>query len=114
MTWWVTLVQLAVAGGAGGLLTNVIRSLSERRKVSAEATKTGADAQAILTDTALKAATRSIENLEKHAEKLSAQLERTTDELRALRGHMDVVEQLLRQHQIPAPEFVWPRRNGVV
>lgn len=107
MTLWATLLQLAVAGSAGGLLTNVVRSLSERRKVSAEATKTGADAQAILTDTALKAATRSIESLERR-------LEQTTTELQAVRHHMGVLEVLLRQRGVPVPDMAWPpQRNGV-
>lgn len=111
MTW---LLQLGASLGGLSFLAGLITALSLWRKSKAEAAKTGADATSVLTDTALKAATRSIESLEKHAEKLSEQLDRTTDELRALRAHMDVVEQLLRQHQIPAPEFVWPRRNGVV
>lgn len=114
MTWWQTLIQLAVAGGAGSLLTTAVTSFSQRRKVSAEASKAGADAASILTDTALKAATTSIENLEQQAEKLTKQLERTTEELQAVRRHMGVLEGLLRQQGVPVPELVWPPpRNGI-
>lgn len=100
------LLQIGAALGGLSFVAGIITALAMWRK-------SGADAASVLTDMALKAATSSIANLEKHAEKLSAQLDRTTDEMRALRAHMGVLEQLLRQHQIPAPEFVWPRRNGV-
>lgn len=99
------LLQIGAALGGLSFLGGIITALAMWRK-------SGADAASVLTDRALKAATSSIENLEKRAETLSVQLDRATDELRALRTHLGVLEQLLRQHAIPAPDFVWPRRNG--
>lgn len=113
MEWWQTLIQLAVAGGAGSLLTTAVTSFSERRTVNAEASKTGADAASILTDTALKAAEKAIAEVERQASSLRAELRETRAEMRALRGHMGTLETLLRSSGIPVPEFVWPPRNGV-
>jgi hypothetical protein len=93
---------LQVCAGLGGLtfIGGIITALAMWRK-------NGADAASVLTDRALNAATKSIENLEK-------QLERTTEELRAVRRHMTVLEGLLRQSGVTVPEFDWPpRRNGV-
>jgi DNA repair ATPase RecN len=114
---------LQVCAGLGGLtfLGTIIGALAVWRKSKAEAGKTGADAIQVLTDNALKAATTAIENVEKQAEKLGRQLEQTQDELAktreelvAVRQHMGVLDELLRQHQIPAPKLVWPpHRNGV-
>ncbi len=95
-------VLLQVGAALGGLtfIGGIITALALWRK-------NGADAASVLTDRALRAATTSIENLEK-------QLASTTDELRALRRHMVVLEGLLRQSGISVPEFDWqPRRNGV-
>lgn len=103
-----TLIEVGAALGGLTFIGSIIGALALWKK-------NGADAASVLTDRALKAATTSIENLEKHAEKLGAQLEKTTDELRALRQHMTVLESLLREHSIPAPTFDWPprHRNGV-
>lgn len=114
MQWWQTLIQLAVAGGAGSLLTTAVTSFSQRRKVSAEASRAGADAVSILTDTAMKAAEKAIAEVERQAESLRVDLRETRDELRALRGHLVTLETLLRTTGVPVPEFAWPpRRNGV-
>ncbi len=114
MEWWQTLIQLAVAGGAGSLLTTAVTSYSQRRKVSAEASKAGADAASILTDTAMKAAEKAIAEVERQATSLRKDLRETRDEMRAMRRHMGTLETLLRTSGVPVPEFVWPpQRNGV-
>lgn len=107
-------LQICAALGGFTFVGGIITALAMWRKSKAEATKAGADAASVLTDRALRAATTSIENLEKHAEKLGQQLDRTTDELRALRRHMAVLEALLRDRGVPVPQFDWPpQRNGV-
>lgn len=101
------LLQIGAALGGLTFIGGIITALALWKK-------NGADAASVLTDRALKAATTSIENLEKHAEKLSVQLDRTTDELRALRRHLGVLESLLRDRGVPVPDFVYPpQRNGV-
>lgn len=101
------LLQISAALGGLTFVGGLITALALWRKTSAEARKIGVDTASVLTDTALKAATRSIENLEK-------QLESTSDQLRALRRHMTVLEGLLRQSGVSVPEFDWPPyRNGV-
>lgn len=106
MTLW---LQIGAALGGLTFIGGIITALALWRK-------NGADAASVLTDRALKAATTAIEMVEQRAEqraeKLGRQLEETQDELRAVRRHMGVLETLLRQNQIPAPEFVWPLRNG--
>ncbi len=95
-------VLLQVGAALGGLtfIGGIITALALWRK-------NGADAASVLTDRALRAATTSIENLEK-------QLASTTAELRALRRHMSALEGLLRQRGVSVPEFDWPpQRNGV-
>jgi hypothetical protein len=94
------LLQIGAALGGLSFVAGIITALAMWRK-------NGADAASVLTDRALRAATSSIENLEK-------QLERTTEELRALRRHMSVLEGLLRQGGVTIPDFDWPptRSNG--
>lgn len=114
---------LQICAGLGGLtfIGTIITAIAMLIRSKAGATKTGADTIQVLTDNALKAASTAIGNVEKQAEKLGRQLEetqgelaKTRDELQAVRRHMGVLEQLLREHKIPAPEFVWPiGRNGV-
>jgi hypothetical protein len=95
------LLQIGAALGGLSFVAGIITALALWRK-------NGADAASVLTDRALRAATSSIENLEK-------QLERTTEELRALRRHLSVLEGLLRQSGVTIPDFDWPppHRNGV-
>lgn len=115
------LLQIGAALGGLSFLAGLITALALWRKSKADATKTGADATSVLTDTALKAATTAIANIEQQAAKLGQQLERTQDELektrdelQAVSRHMGVLEDLLRERDIPVPKFTWsPRRNGV-
>jgi signal transduction histidine kinase len=117
LTW---LLQVGAALGGLTFLGGLITALALWRRSKAEAKKTGADATSVLTDTALKAATTAIANIEKQAEKLGEQLvrtqdelEKTRDELHAVRHHMGVLEGLLREREIPVPKFVYPpTRNG--
>lgn len=106
-------LQICAALGGLTFLGGIITALAMWRKAKAEAGKTGADTIQVLTDNALKAASSAIENLSKQLEQTQEALTETRDELQAVRRHMGVLEQVLRQHQILAPEFVWPsRRNG--
>lgn len=111
MTW---LLQIGAALGGLSFIGGIITALAMWRK-------NGADAAAVLTDRALRAAETAITKVEQQAEKLGTQLEKTQgelektrDELQALRRHMGVLEDLLRAQAIPVPQFNWvPRRNGV-
>jgi SpoVK/Ycf46/Vps4 family AAA+-type ATPase len=114
---------LQICAGLGGLtfVGGIITALAMWRRTKAEVTKSGADAHAVLTETAMRAAEKAIAKVEERAEKLGEQLDRTSDELEKTRGelqavrrHMGVLEMLLRERGLPVPEFLWPpRRNGV-
>ena len=100
---------LSILGGCSFIGTGIV-AVSQRRKVRA-------DAASVLTDSAMKVLT----SVEQRAEKLGKQLEETQEkldetqgELRAVRRHMGVLEELLRSVGVPVPDLVWPpRRNGV-
>jgi uncharacterized membrane protein len=99
---------LSVLGGCSFIGTGIV-AVSQRRKVRA-------DAASVLTDSAMKVLT----SVEQRAEKLGRQLEatrekldETQDEMRAMRRHMGVLEDLLRARGVPIPEFRWPQRNGI-
>lgn len=108
------LLQIGALLGGLSFIGGIITALSMWRKSKADATS-------VLTDTALKAATSAITNIELQAEKLGAQLEKTRaelettqDELRAVRRHMGTLETLLRAQGAEVPKFTWsPHRNGV-
>jgi hypothetical protein len=53
MSAFTTIAELLAAGGVGGFCTEVVRGISTRRKIRAEATKTGIDADVALTNAAL-------------------------------------------------------------
>lgn len=107
------LLQLGSALGGLTFIAGIITALAVWRRAKAEASKTGADAASVLTDTALKSAAKAIANLEQQAEKLGHQLDKTTAELRAVRRHMGVLEDLLRERGVPVPQLSWPpQRNG--
>lgn len=104
MSW---LLQVGAALGGLSFLGGIITALAMWRK-------SGADAASVLTDRALKANATAMENLGQQLEQTQEALEETKGELQAMRRHLRVVEQLLRRHDIPAPEFEWPlRRNEV-
>jgi uncharacterized membrane protein len=99
---------LSILGGCSFIGTGIV-AVSQRRKVRA-------DAASVLTDSAMKVLT----SVEQRAEKLGRQLEatrekldETQDEMRAMRRHMGVLEDLLRSRGVPIPEFRWPQRNGI-
>lgn len=105
MNWLVTIPSVL---GAVSFLGTIFVALSNRRKIQAEAGKTGADAAAILTETALKAAEKSIAQVEKQATKLMAELEGAQTKMHALQEHMEVLQDLLRSAGIAAPTFRYP------
>lgn len=94
----------------GGLsfIGTTIQTLAQRRKVKAEAAKTGVDAAAVLTDSALAVLTA----VRDEAEGLRTELSQTRAELSALRRHLGRVEAMLRERGLPVPEFIWPPHNG--
>lgn len=106
---------LQVCAGLGGLtfIGTIITAIAMLIRSKAGATKTGADTIQVLTDNALKAASTAIANLEKQLGQTVDELAKTRSELQGVRQHMDVLEQLLRQHQIQAPQFVWPMSKGM-
>lgn len=98
-----TLLQIGAALGGLSFLGTIIGALAVWRKSKAEANKAGADAASVLTDSALSI-----------VEDLRVELRSARAEIGALRRHLSVVERLLREQGIPAPEFDWPpHRNGV-
>ncbi len=105
-------LQICAALGGLTFLGGIITALAMWRKSKAEAKKFGADAPQVLTDTALKPASVVMAELKEQAKELKVELAKTRAELQAVREHMDVLEDLLRLNQIPAPKFVWPAPNG--
>lgn len=111
MSW---LLQVGAALGGLTFIGGVITALALWRK-------SGADATSVLTDTALKAATEAIGQVEQQAVKLGTQLEKTQgeleltrDKLQAVLRHMRILEDLLRASGVAVPDFVYPpQRNGV-
>jgi septal ring factor EnvC (AmiA/AmiB activator) len=53
MSVFTTVAQVLAAGGVGGFCTEVVRGLSTRRKLRAEAAKTGVDANVALSNAAM-------------------------------------------------------------
>lgn len=88
-------------GGVVALVALVIRVLVGRKKLDA-------DTAAVFTATA----TELIEPLRKELREARRELSDTRDEMAALRRHLRLMEDLLRQHNIPTPAFVWPPGNG--
>ena len=94
---WEALISAGAALGGLGFIGTVITAIAMRRKVRAEADKTGADAASVLTGSAMSL-----------VEEVRADLLETQHELRALRRHVGVLEGLLRVNGIPVPDFAWP------
>lgn len=94
--WQIAIQVLSVIGGLG-VPAAVVTALAMRRKVRAEAGKTGADAADVLTGSAMSYVTE-----------VRADMAELQQEMRALRRHVGVLEGLLRVNGIPVPEFAWP------
>lgn len=108
MNTWVTVLA---ALSPISLLTALVVAATTRRKIQAEATKYGADAAAVLTETATELLEPLRSELTRTGRRLTEtndQLEKTQREMSALRRHLAVVEDLLRRNGIPVPAFVWP------
>ena len=104
------LVQALVAvGGLVGLSSPIV-VLLQRRKINAEAKKTGVDAAAVISDTAIEL----LQAAKVTATEAKVDVEKLGGEVRALRRHVARLEELLARHGIEAPPFVWPgpSRNG--
>jgi len=82
-------------------------ALLNRRKIRAEAGKTGADAAAVLTGSALEL----LQRVQDEAIGLRAELKEARVEIDAMREHMDTIQGLLRQAapQVPIPAYRPPR-----
>lgn len=99
----VVVTLLSLLGACSFIGTGIV-AFANRKKVRGEAAKAGADAAAVLTESALSI-----------VEDLRGELASARAEIRALRGHLGVVERLLRGQGLSVPEFDWPPpRNGVV
>lgn len=98
---------LAVLGGLSFLSTPIV-VLLQRRKIKAEASKTGADAAAVLTESAISV----LNEVRTEAKGLRAELGEARAEIRALRRHLTKVESILRVAGLEVPEFAWPPSNG--
>lgn len=99
---WTLISSLA---GVCSVPVSVIVALAMRRKIKAEAGKTEADAVAILNRAALESATKSIEAVERRAEKVSTELDKAITQIQALSEHVEVLHGLLRNAGIQAPPF---------
>lgn len=106
---WLT--ALAALGPAS-ILATVLKAALERYRIKAGEDKSKADAAAVIAETAaelLEPLRRELRKTNAELAKTRGELSDTRDELRAVRGHLVVVEGLLREHDIPVPEFRWPR-----
>lgn len=93
---------LVVIGACSWIGTGIV-AFANRKKVRGEAAKAGADAAAVLTESALSVVAD-----------LRGELASAREEIRALRRHLGVVERLMREQGVSMPEFDWPpHRNGV-
>lgn len=97
MNWLVTI--LAALGGGGGIVSTAT-ALLNRRKIRAEASKTGADAAAVLTGSALEM-----------FKEVREELKEARIEIDALREHLEIIQGLLRASapQVAVPPFRNPR-----
>ncbi len=104
MNWLVTV--LASLGGCGFIGSTIV-ALLNRRKIKAEASKTGADAAAVLTGSALEL----LKRVQDEAIGLRAELKEARAEIDAMREHMDTIQGLLRAAapEVPVPPFRNPR-----
>lgn len=89
------------------LVGTAAMALLNRRKIRAEAGKTGADAAAVLTGSALEL----LQRVQDEAIGLRAELKEARVEIDAMREHMDTIQGLLRQAapQVPIPAYRPPR-----
>ena len=88
---------LSLLGGCSFVGTGIV-ALANRKKVRGEAAKAGADAAAVLTESALSI-----------VDDLRGELVSARAEIRALRRHLGVVERLIREQGLPVPDLDWPR-----
>jgi len=96
-----TLAQvLGAMGGIAGI-GGIIVALAQRRNLNAKAKKTGVDATAVLSDTAIDL-----------LNEVRRELHDTRSEMAALRDHVVRLEGLLRENGIAPPVFRWiPQRR---
>jgi hypothetical protein len=99
MNW--TLVFSAL--GTASFPVTAIIAFALRRKIKAEASKTGADAAAVITGSALEL----LKEARDEARGLRAELKEARVEIDALREHMDVIQGLLRDAapSVPIPAY---------
>lgn len=97
--------------GMGSLPVSVIVAWALRRKIKAEAGKTGADAAAVLTGSAMEL----LQRVQDEAIGLRAELKEARIEIDAMREHMDTIQGLLRAAapEVPIPAFRPPFLRAV-
>lgn len=107
----------SVLGALGALsfIGTLIAAIAQRRKVAAEAGKTGADAAAVATESAIDAAVVLMRELRvelaaarQEGDALRRELAGARAELDALRGHLRHVEEMVRERGVDVPPFHWP------
>lgn len=101
---WNTVVSVLAVGIPASIVVTLITTFAQRALVRSQEKKTGADAAAVLTETA----TELLAPLRRELKSTNEELAETRREMTALRRHLGVVEGLLNRAGIPVPEFVWP------
>lgn len=107
MNWAFGIQVLSVLGGvvsAGGIVT----ALSLRKKVRAEAKKTGADTAEVLAGVGADLVTEVRADMRELKAEHRQEMREMQAEVRALRRHVGVLEGLLRTNGVTIPEFAWP------
>lgn len=109
MNWLVT--ALASLGGCGFIGTTIV-ALLNRRKIKAEASKTGADAAAVLTGSAMQLLERvQSESIGLRRELIEARAE-LDNMLVAIRAHTEKIQEVIDQQApgVAIPAFRYPLR----
>lgn len=91
MSAFTTIAQILAAGGVGGFCTEVVRGISTRRKIRAEAAKTGVDANVALSNAAmslLEPAREQIAFLHKELTEARAEGQALRQEVQQLRAQV--------------------------
>jgi len=108
MTW--VAVLFAAIGSIGGIsgLAAALYIRPTRKKIGAEADKLGVDASAVISGEALK----WYQIAAAEAKEAKDEAKACTEQLRALRAHVVVLEQMMREADMTPPPFHWHQIGG--
>lgn len=109
---WQTAIQVLAVIGGGGLPVAVLTALVMRRKVRADADKTGADAAEVVATASAGWVKDVRADMDKMRELHQQEMQRVRAEVLALRRHVGALEGLLRVNGIPVPDLAWPPAGG--